>query len=91
MFYSFLMSIHYIHVFGTHLKLKEKKIVTVIRKVCPSDLWTKIVKMKQLKSSFQILARTRKRTEWKFNKLDERVDFSNLPFNICIENLKPNV
>lgn len=38
MFCSFFMSIHYIHVFGTHLKLKEKKIVTVIRKVCPSDL-----------------------------------------------------
>ena len=34
------MSIHYIHCteFGTHLKQKEKKIVTVIRKVCPSDL-----------------------------------------------------
>ena len=34
------MSIHFIHCteFGTHLKLKEKKIVTVIRKVCPSDL-----------------------------------------------------
>lgn len=50
--------------------------------------------MKQLNSSFQILACTRKRTEWKtwkFNKLDGRVDFSNLPFNICIENLKPNV
>ena len=47
--------------------------------------------MKQLKSLFQILACTRKRTEWKFNKLDGRVDFSNLPFNICIENLKPNV
>lgn len=46
--------------------------------------------MKQLKSLIQILAYTRKRTEWKFNKLDARVDFNNLPFNICIENLKPN-
>ena len=47
--------------------------------------------MKQLKSLFQVLAYTRKRTEWKFNKLNVRVDFNNLSFNISIGNLKPNV
>ena len=45
MFPSFVRVYTNIHCteFDAHLKLKENKIVTVIRKVCPSDLWTKMI------------------------------------------------